>query len=90
MLFMHNIYIKDDTHNNTKHQDWKHQHYINNNNNIKKRIMMTLITKVTVVLMTMITKIRITVTITAKNSNIKNGNKTATQVTKSHISRQTQ
>ena len=79
MLFMHNIYIKDDTHNNTKHQDWKHQHYINNNNNSKKRIMMT-----------MITKIRITVTITAKNSNIKNGNKTATQVTKSHISRQTQ
>ena len=63
---MYNIYSKDTTHNNTKYQDWKHNHYINNNNNIKKRIMMTLITKVTVkvVLMTIITKIRITVTIT--------------------------
>ena len=58
--------------------------------------MMTLITKVTVkvVLMTIITKIRITVAITEKKQqqqySYPSDNNTATQVTKSHPSRQNQ
>ena len=57
---------------------------------------MTLITKVTVkvVLMTIITKIRITVAITEKKQqqqySYPSDNNTATQVTKSHPSRQNQ
>ena len=46
-----------------------------------RKVMMTLITKATVVMTIMITKIRITVTVTEKNNSNYNDNNTATQVT---------
>ena len=55
--------VRYDTYNNTRIE--KHEHDINNSNN-RKKVIVTLITKVTIVMINMIAKLRKTIAITEK------------------------